>query len=103
MVAFRVLRWTRRSTARRSSAASDVYERRVHGRAARLLHDGGAWTTRDVEQRLGQALSGGTPPATGAAFIEGFLAGSGTVLALSLIDISEPTRPDKTTYAVCCL
>ena len=52
----------------------------VQGRATRLLHDGGAWTTRDVEQRLGQALSGGTPPATGAAFIEGFLAGSGTVL-----------------------
>jgi hypothetical protein len=52
----------------------------VQGRATRLLHDGGAWTTLDVEQRLGQALSGGTPPATGAAFIEGFLAGSGTVL-----------------------
>ena len=31
-------------------------------------------------QRLGRALSGGTPPAVGARFVEGFLAGSGTVL-----------------------
>ena len=33
-----------------------------------------------VEARLGRALSPGTPPAVGAAFVEGFLAGSGTVL-----------------------
>jgi hypothetical protein len=52
----------------------------VQGRAARLLHDGGTWTNLDVERRLSQALSPGTPPAVGAAFIEGFLAGSGTVL-----------------------
>lgn len=52
----------------------------VQGRATRLLHDGGAWQTIDVEHRLSQALSPGTPPVVGAAFIEGFLAGSGTVL-----------------------
>ena len=52
----------------------------VQGRATRLLHDGGGWTTAAVEARLGRALSGGTPAATGAAFVEGFLAGSGTVL-----------------------
>ena len=52
----------------------------VQGRATRLLHDSGHWTPVEVGQRLGQALSGGTPPAAGAAFVEGFLAGSGTVL-----------------------
>ncbi len=52
----------------------------VQGRATRLLHDSGHWTPVEVGQRLGQALSGGTPPAVGAAFVEGFLAGSGTVL-----------------------
>lgn len=53
---------------------------RVHGRAARILHDSGRWATDRVERRLGRALSPGTPPAAGAAFVEGFLAGSGTVL-----------------------
>ncbi len=53
---------------------------RVHGRATRILHDSGHWGVRQVEQRLGRALSAGTPPAVGAAFVEGFLAGSGTVL-----------------------
>ena len=40
----------------------------------------GYWPSAHVEARLGRALSPGTPPATGAAFVEGFLAGSGTVL-----------------------
>ncbi len=53
---------------------------RVHGRATRVLHDTGTWTAAQVEARLGRALSHGTPPAVGAAFVEGFLAGSGTVL-----------------------
>lgn len=52
----------------------------VQGRATRLLHDGDVWQTLEVERRLSQALSAGTPPTVGAAFIEGFLAGSGTVL-----------------------
>jgi hypothetical protein len=52
----------------------------VQGRATRLLHDGGSWSSAQVEQRLARALSGGTAPAVGAAFVEGFLAGSGTVL-----------------------
>ncbi len=58
--------------------------RRVHGlvqgRATRLLHDGGSWPAARVEARLGRALTPGTPAADGAAFVEGFLAGSGTVL-----------------------
>ena len=52
----------------------------VHGRAVRLLHDGGQWAAADVQARLGRALTPGTPAADGAAFVEGFLAGSGTVL-----------------------
>ena len=61
-----------------------VEGRRVHGmlqgRATRLLHDGGTWPAARVERRLSRALSPGTAPAAGAAFVEGFLAGSGTVL-----------------------
>jgi len=53
---------------------------RVLGRATRVLHDTGYWSSGRVEARLGRALSPGTPPPTGAAFVEGFLAGSGTVL-----------------------
>lgn len=53
---------------------------RVQGRCTRILHDGGHWTSQQAEARLGRSLSGGTPPAEGAAFVEGFLAGSGTVL-----------------------
>ena len=60
--------------------AEGVGHGRVHGRATRLLHDAGAWSEAQVGARLGRALSGGTPVAVGAAFVEGFLAGSGTVL-----------------------
>ncbi len=52
----------------------------ISGRATRLLHDAGVWDAVPVERRLSQALSAGTPPAVGASFVEGFLAGSGTVL-----------------------
>ncbi len=52
----------------------------VQGRATRLLHDAGVWSIDAVQRRLSQALSGGTPPSVGASFVEGFLAGSGSVL-----------------------
>ncbi|MEZ5270901.1 MAG: DUF5682 family protein [Ilumatobacteraceae bacterium] len=52
----------------------------VQGRAARLLHDAAVWNRARVGARLARALSAGTPHAAGAAFVEGFLAGSGTVL-----------------------
>ncbi len=42
--------------------------------------DAQRWTTDDGARLLSRALSAGTPPATGAAFVEGFLGGSGTVL-----------------------
>jgi hypothetical protein len=52
----------------------------VQGRATRLLHDAGVWSVAAVQRRLSQALSAGTPPVSGAAFVEGFLVGSGSVL-----------------------
>jgi hypothetical protein len=52
----------------------------VRGRATRLLHDGGQWGAEEVSQRVGRALTPGTAAAEGARFVEGFLAGSGTVL-----------------------
>ncbi|HEY7628766.1 MAG TPA: DUF5682 family protein, partial [Ilumatobacteraceae bacterium] len=63
----------------------------VQGRATRLLHDGGAWNRSLVGARLSRALSVGTLPAVGAAFVEGFLAGSGTVLVhdAELLDIID--------------
>jgi hypothetical protein len=63
----------------------------VSGRAARLLFDDQRWSEEDVARRLSQALSPGTPAATAAAWVEGFLHGSGLVLLhhhvlLDLID-----------------
>jgi len=52
----------------------------VQGRAARLLHDAGVWGQARVGARVSRALSSGTVPSASAAFVEGFLAGSGTVL-----------------------
>ena len=63
----------------------------VQGRATRLLHDGGNWNRTQVGARLSRALSVGTTPAVGAAFVEGFLAGSGTVLVhdSELLDVID--------------
>ena len=52
----------------------------VAGRAARLLHDAGWWSPTRIGAELARTLSVGTPPARAAAFVEGFVAGSGTVL-----------------------
>ncbi len=77
-------------------AVAELVERdRVHGvlqgRATRLLADAGALDQDWVERRVSRALSPGTAPADGAAFVEGFLGGSGTMLVhdgdlLDLID-----------------
>ncbi len=63
----------------------------VQGRATRLLHDGGTWKRSQVGNRVSRALSGGTAPAVGAAFVEGFVAGSGTVLVhdRELLDVID--------------
>ncbi|HEV2347746.1 MAG TPA: DUF5682 family protein [Actinocrinis sp.] len=61
------------------------------GRATRLLRDAGAFGAEDVATRMGRALSRGAEPPEAAGWLEGFLAGSGLVLAhdrtlLRLID-----------------
>jgi hypothetical protein len=73
----------------------------VRGRATRLLHDGGSWDAEAVSQRVGRALTMGTPAAEGARFIEGFLAGSGTVLVhdvalLEIVDTWISTMSNET-------
>jgi hypothetical protein len=72
------------------SERSDVHGL-VQGRATRLLHDGGVWNRARVGARLSRSLSVGTPPAVGAAFVEGFVAGSGTVLVhdRELLDVVD--------------
>jgi len=52
----------------------------VQGRATRVLHDAGVWSRDDVGRRLSRALSAGQTATDGAAFVEGLVAGSGTVL-----------------------
>ena len=63
----------------------------VQGRATRLLHDGGAWKRSQVGSRVSRALSVGTAPGVGASFVEGFVAGSGTVLVhdRELLDVID--------------
>ena len=61
----------------------------VQGRAVRLLHDGGAWLPRRVGHRLSRALSPGTAPASGAAFVEGLLVGSAALLVHERVLLDE--------------
>ena len=63
----------------------------VRGRASRLLLDAEQLDADGAGRLLGRALTAGTPAQEGAAFVEGFLAGSGTVLVhdralLGLVD-----------------
>lgn len=53
---------------------------RVQGLAARLLADAARLDPDAVERRLSRALSRGETPIDAAAFVEGFLGGSGAVL-----------------------
>ena len=69
--------WT--AALRRLADTGGVHGRAV-GRAARLLLDGRHLTGEDAGRRLGLALSHAAAPAEAAAWIEGFLAGSGAVL-----------------------
>ena len=72
-----------RSTLERSSAASDVYKRQPYD----LLED--ARFRRDAEAIFSQGRGGGLVRARVAAINAEF----GPAGALSLIPISEPTRP----------
>ncbi|MBD2033954.1 hypothetical protein H6F76_02675 [Leptolyngbya sp. FACHB-321] len=52
----------------------------VAGRCCRLLFESGVFEPEDTARRLGLALSTASEPAQAAAWIEGFLAGSGLLL-----------------------
>lgn len=52
----------------------------LNGRCTRLLHDGAAWQDAETARRLSLALSPANPPERAAAWLEGFLGGSGEIL-----------------------
>jgi hypothetical protein len=64
----------------RQVAADERVHGVVAGRAMRLLFDASVVGADDVRVRLSRALSRGTPPAAAAAWIDGLLRGSGTLL-----------------------
>ncbi|GHF47712.1 hypothetical protein GCM10010218_31400 [Streptomyces mashuensis] len=77
----------------RTLASRDGLPGAIRGRAVRLLLDDGELDDERVARFMGLALSPGTPPAEGAAWIDGFLGGGagGTVLVhdarlLGLVD-----------------
>jgi len=87
-----------------ASLVALVDRERVHpslqGRATRLLADGDRIAADEVERRVSRALSAGTKPEDGAAFVEGFLGGSGTALVhdatlLELLDRWMSTLPGE--------
>ncbi len=75
------------------------------GRVVRLLVDSGRFDHDEVAVRLSLVLSAGTHPAEAAAWIEGFLSGSGLLLVhdqrlLELIDDWLSSHDDETFCAV---
>jgi hypothetical protein len=52
----------------------------IAGRASRILLDGGRASTQETARRMSLALSSGGEPTAGAAWIEGFVAGSAALL-----------------------
>jgi hypothetical protein len=64
----------------RRLADSDGVHGAVAGRCARLLFDAGALAPADLARRLSRTLSVAEAPARAAAWVEGFLAGSGQLL-----------------------
>lgn len=61
-------------------AERDLVHASLQGRATRVLSDAGRLPAEQVAARVSRALSRGTVASDGAAFVEGFLGGSGTVL-----------------------
>ncbi|MFE1166333.1 DUF5682 family protein [Nocardiopsis sp. NPDC058789] len=74
-----------------SLAARDQVPGRIGGRVNRILADAGRISTEELHRRLGLTMSPGTEPTRAAAWLEGFLQGSGLILVhderlLGLID-----------------
>jgi hypothetical protein len=83
-------------------ASDDVVHGLVSGRVNRILLDLGLIGTDDVARRLSRRLSVGTPPAAGAAWLDGFLEGDMVLLLhdpelLRIIDEWVSTV-DETTF-----
>ncbi|GGT66750.1 hypothetical protein GCM10010287_46630 [Streptomyces variabilis] len=66
----------------RTLSARDTVPGVLRGRAVRLLLDEGELAQDEAARFMGLALSPGTPPADAAAWIEGFVGGSGGGLLL---------------------
>ncbi|MEZ0092158.1 hypothetical protein ABH925_003330 [Streptacidiphilus sp. EB129] len=94
-------RW---AAALRALAARDTIPGLLRGRAARLLLDDDRWDLDEAARQMRLTLSPVTPPAEGAGWIEGFLAGGGMLLVhdtrlLGLVDdwigsVPEDAFPD---------
>jgi hypothetical protein len=61
-------------------ARRDTLPGRIAGRLNRMLSDGGLLAADELRRRLGLAMSPGNEPAEAAAWLEGFLQGSGLIL-----------------------
>lgn len=89
----------------RTLAERDTIHGLVSGRAVRILLDQGLFTTAEAGIRFSRALSLGNDPTAGAAWIEGFLAGSGLALLhdeglFAIVDSWLTSLPDHAFLAI---
>jgi hypothetical protein len=94
--------WTAALTA---LAVRDTLPGRIAGRVNRILSDSGLVDADELRRRLGLAMSPGAEPASAAAWLEGFLQGSGLILVhddrlLGLIDTWLLSLPEERFTAV---
>ncbi|MBB6121808.1 DUF5682 family protein [Nocardiopsis algeriensis] len=92
-------------SALRALALRDTLPGRIAGRVNRMLSDAGHLAPEELRRRLGLAMSQGTEPAEAAAWLEGFLQGSGLILVhddkmLGLIDTWLLGLPEERFTAV---
>jgi hypothetical protein len=66
-----------------TAAASSVSHPMLSGRSARILTEHGEWSAERAAQQLALHCSYGVPPLAAAQWLEGFLQGSGALLAHS--------------------
>jgi hypothetical protein len=86
-------------------ARRDTLPGRIAGRLNRMLSDGGLLAADELRRRLGLAMSPGNEPAEAAAWLEGFLQGSGLILVhddhlFGLIDSWLLSLPEERFTAV---
>ncbi|OOC56374.1 MULTISPECIES: DUF5682 family protein [Nocardiopsis] len=86
-------------------AGRDTLPGRIAGRVNRMLSDAGLLEAGELRRRLGLAMSPGAEPSSAAAWLEGFLQGSGLILVhddhlLGLIDTWLLALPEERFTAV---